>query len=298
MFYSWIYTSIYLKLFVTIANLKDRIKNFNKNSDSLNSAALISSVTFEKLDLDLQATKLGNEYRGIGVFISILGLLIIFLAIAPIGFKISKNTSMLFSIFEIILMALVAFLVLSTNISERKASWIDTRFQAETLRYVHLNFAIANFNNAQLDISKKKTLFDSLKIIFTDQIKYNSDKKKLYESIEKNSGHIGWIFFLVAFSGAILHLFIHAGWLIFPTVFLPATVGTLHGLNNFLRLSDSAEEHHNILEFLKKSQTALINEVDIDSENLLQIANSTYETLTGRDIKWKESTSKLVLKVG
>ena len=197
----------------------------------------------------------------------------------------------------------MAIVVWWTIHSKLRQKWIELRLKAEKLRYRKLRELNQNLQSLydKKSLSDAKEITDILLVelerFFNEQIDYNKLKASEYHSIERISDYIGWIGFFIAFTGACLHLEIHEGWLIFPTAFVPALVGSIHGVNAFLRLSDLAEDHDSISLRLEETQSEL-NLQRGNSKMVLELSLATYQILTNRDIHWVETAEKLGLKVG
>lgn len=309
MFYQWIYKKVYLK---TLLFLADVLRIPKKPATEKGSTQPKSDPTFDTQNKDpifdakdKKATLLGDSYRGIGVAVSVLGLLIIFCAIAPIALEIEHQFGDIFIVCEIVLMLLMLFLVRHTTKKDLRKNWIDARKEVETLRYADLNSKInqleTNDNgNKDFDNDMKKALLTALNQklhhIFDEQVNYNKDKAEIYLRIEKSSDILSWVGFVLAFTAVCAHLFTHAPFLLFFTAFIPALVGAIHGTNAFLRLSDLAEDHIEMAKGLEEAQGSL-NDKGVDSSKMLEIAEKTYNMLTDRDTKWAAKTNKLGLKL-
>lgn len=305
MFYQWMYKKCYLRTLLLLAYLL-RIAKKPKLIDKSEVIQLKNSI-FD--DADKHATLLGDAYRGIGVTVSLIGLLIIFFAIAPVAFEVNHQFGRVFAACEMVLMILMLFLVTHTTKKNHRKKWIDARKEVEGQRYddlkkeiQQLQHANENKNNAKREVSMT-TLNQKLNIIFEEQISYNKDKAAIYVGVEKCSDMISWVGFLLAFTAAFLHLFInesilpfHESILLFFTAFVPALVGAIHGTNAFLRLSDLAEEHAEMAENLEAAKLNL-NHVENDPKKILEIAEMSYNMLSDRDIQWAVSANKLGLKL-
>ncbi|PPC86619.1 MAG: hypothetical protein CTY37_05450, partial [Methylotenera sp.] len=247
-------------------------------------------------DIDNEATALGNQYRGIGVTIGLLGVLIIFCEVAPDGFEFGHISKLIFTISKIFMMLLMAYLVWKTINSKLRSKWITARLNAEVLRYKHIQTSIENLQKNPEDPTASARVMQELNTVFDSQIEYNKSKASQYRAIEQLSEYLGWIGFAVALTGACLHLVIHQSWLIFPTAFVPACIGAIHGINGFLRISDMSEDHFT----MAKQLESVHNELDNGHNPLkvIELAQTTYQILTKRDVQWVAVAEKLGLKVG
>lgn len=299
----WIYKKAYLGSLSTVAKFFQKLAGFfqfksehlpHNNNHSGENNQVPDQRPFS--EIDQEATDLGDHYRGIGVIVGLLGVLIIFCAVAPIGFESGHTSTLVFTICKILMMVLMAVLVWWTIHSKLRNKWIEARLKAENLRYKNLRELNQKLEKSPTDITTKQVL-DELDKIFSDQIGYNKSKATNYHSIEMISDYIGWIGFFIAFVGACLHLVMHESWLIFPTAFVPALVGTIHGVNAFLRLSDLAEDHESMGKRLEETQSELNNNKE-NAVKVLELSRVAYQTLTSRDVQWVETAEKLGLKVG
>lgn len=240
--------------------------------------------------LDEHATRLGNRYRGIGVSVGILGALIVFCALAPLGFALDEAQARLIGACEVGLMLLTIILIAFGRKSAIRQTWIAARRQAEAMRYQGLAAHIEK-NDDQAAGQCLAELLEGE----AGQIKYNQSKALQYELLESASRLVTWGAFFVALFGAVLHLFMHAHWLIFLTAFLPALVGVIHAINGFLQIGELADEHHVMANRLEEILVRLHSPKG-SADELLNLARLAYQLLTTRDAKWADSATKLDLK--
>ena len=138
MFFNWIYKKSYLRL---LFNLSKLLPLENKKHAKVNATKQKKDMRLFS-EIDEEATYLGDRYRGIGVTIGLLGLLIIFCAVAPIGFQSGHATTFGFNIVKILTMLGMAYLVWKTINSKLRSRWIEARLNAEILRYKYLRILI------------------------------------------------------------------------------------------------------------------------------------------------------------
>lgn len=292
MLFNWIYKKAYVRSLFKISQyfpLKDKTHvSVNTTKEKVDTRLFI--------EMDEEATYLGDRYRGIGVTVGLFGVLIVFCAVAPIGFQSGHTTTLVFTIVKILTMLSMAYLVWKTINSKLRSRWIEARLNAEILRYKHLRDLIEWLNNNPDDEVKSDKLVIELEKIFDEQIEYNQLKSIQYRSIVTFSERLGWIGFLIALVGACMHLFMHDSWLIFPTAFVPALVGTIHGINGFLHLSDLSEDHASMANRLDKTRKE-IKEFRSDPKKILELSKAVYQILTNRDVQWVETAEKLGLKI-
>lgn len=233
--------------------------------------------------IDTEATRLGNAYRGSGVLVGILGALIIFCAVAPVGFGLLHHPGALyFGIAEVTLMIWVLLTIRTVSKPSLKERWIKTRQAAEVERYSPLKEAMHG-DLTSLAAAIAPLLGGGNRC----QIVYNRAKYDQYHAIENSAEKATMIGFGISLVAAALHLVVHADALIFLTALLPAAVGALHGINAFLKLEQLAHEHLDLAEelgSLKESfgQASLRDDLD----NARQIAERIYTLLTQSHQGW------------
>lgn len=291
MVFNWIYNNAYLKLLITLSKVLPKKEHHSKENTNV-----ILNDEKRFVDIDNEATALGNQYRGIGVTVGLLGVLIIFCAVAPDGFESGHTATLIFTISKILMMLWMAYLVWKTVNSKLRSKWITARLNAEILRYKLLQNSIENLQKTPEDPTASARVMQELNTVFDSQIEYNKAKASQYQAIEQLSEYLGWIGFAIALTGACLHLVIHQSWLIFPTAFVPAFIGAIHGINGFLRLSDMSEDHFTMAKQLESVHSEL--KIGYDTLKLIELAQTTYQILTKRDLQWVETAEKLGLKVG
>lgn len=302
MFFSWIYRHAYLYPLAKAGSLFGRQMRHghetvhgHDHAVDLASGELPDPRSFEQIDA--AATNLGNEYRGVGVAVGLLGVLIVFCALAPIGFELGHTATLAVTLVKIVLMAFTVCLVVRTNRKGLRGKWIAARIKAEMLRYQFLRVAIQRLAAAPRDQEARSRLVDELNRLFDDQIDYNEKRARSYHSIEHISDRIGWIGFGAAIAAACLHLFLHDSWLVFPTAFVPVLVGAIHAINGFLRFADLAEEHTAVAKRLRETRSRLAD-CSLLPDKVLELAKATYQILSSRDTQWIVTARKLGLKVG
>ena len=248
---------------------------------------------------DQSATQLGNDYRGAGVFAGLLGIAIVFVAIAPSGFEITDvGVLQILGILKVTMMVGVLFLVYRVQQSNLKNVWIEARLYSESQRYSDLKIKIE-----ALRPETSKELKDELVRILDGkdgQIQYNQTKGVQYEAVEMTAGNISWLGFITALLCAVwllmseFHLVHHQSWLIFGTAFLPALVGGIHGINGFLSVASLAGDHKKMakeLQVYRNDLASLVADEKIsDIEKFEDTAKIIFVRLNGRDVEWAEDT--------
>ena len=262
----------------------------------------VSVSSFERADE--QARTLGERYRGAGILIAALGMLIVLCAVAPLALEAEHLAARWWGLAEVALMLLL-LLVLGwqkqTGLRER---WISARQQAESLRYQGLASqmeALALTLRTDQDSSTQvQPLRLALEDILTSQISYNNSKHQHYEQIEHGAGVVGLLVFALAFSAAVAHLWLHSPWLLFFTAVGPALAGALHGINSFLRLNDLCDGHRDTAIRLTQllEQLRNIHPNEHAAQEVLALCRQAYAALLARDTQWQQMAQKLDPKLG
>lgn len=250
-------------------------------------------------DIDAKATRLGNKYRGIGIFIGILGILIIFFAVTANAPGIHGVQATVIGLTEFALMVAMLAILWYCRDGKLRRDWIDARRTSEKLRYRGLQCCIEGLQKPIAEEeSPVKTLNECLAILAgtngqDGQIAYNKKKYAQYERIEFISDRVAWSGFFVGVIAAFAHLFLHAWWLIYFTACLPAAIGVIHGINSFLQIGSLADEHelmaHRLTELLEDFQKPDSSR----SAFVLEKAKILYDVLNNRDVRWMQSTKKM-----
>lgn len=273
---------VYQKYFNTLS------KGFflRPSSDSANTKSeLPSSKLKTQQEWDDEATKLGNTYRGAGVSVALLGALIVFTALTPSALNLSEDISQLINVLEIALLALVLWLVHKHQKQEQRDTrqlWIEARTEAERLRYETLRRLTDA--KSELNTAYSIELKTEIQLILDDQIGYNQKKQAKCERIEHVTDKVSVVGFSFAFLGASAHIFIHTHLLLYATVFVPALIGALHGINSFLQLSRHAVHHEEIANNLIKIKNHL--KAEIPPQELNALGDQLYQLLTDSDQIW------------
>jgi len=246
----------------------------------------------ENYPIDSLATHLGNAYRGSGVLVGLLGAMIIFCAVAPVGFGVLHDHSAIyFGIAEVILMTWVLFTIFSAHQKNLKGRWIEARKQAEIERYAPLKESMTK------DLAGLQAAALPLLDGANCQITYNRKKHAQYHAIEHSAEKATLIGFGLSLLAAVLHLVVHADALIFLTAFLPAMVGALHGINSFLRLEQLALDHQKIaaeLEGMKASFTQAVGKNDLNAARL--VVDEMHSLLTEGHLGWIDIANRLEVR--
>jgi len=249
---------------------------------------------------DKSATDYGNEYRGVGVLTGLLGIAIVFAAIAPSAFHI-ENLGLLksFGVLKVFMMCLMLYLVYQIgHRSGLKNNWIHTRRDSEKYRYKVLSdlIQILKLSNQLQDAVKVKKELTRILKGDDGQIIYNHTKAEQYEAIEKAAERISWVSFFIALLCAawlllsefdIVH---HRPWLILGTAFLPALVGGIHGINGFLNVGGLVDDHKRMANYLRDADHSLEKSEAEEVGKVLDLASSIYSQLDGHDVEWMKKT--------
>lgn len=286
----------YLKFLERLGRLT-RSSKPEDEAHSISDDATKENISLE--NLDSLATSIGNSYRGMGVLVGILGMTILFCALAPIGFDLQESERHWLNWIEISLMALSIGIFIYGKRSNIHNRWLNARRQAEIKRYEKLNHLIVSVADSQIICDELFTILDGT----NGQIAYNRSKQNQYENIENATSILTWSAFAVAFSAALAHLFVDVRWFIFLTAYFPAIGGAIHGINGFLEIGELESSHHEMWQLLTQYR-ALLNDLDFrvnhssaeTHDKLVSIASEIYNALTKNDIKWAETAIKQTLK--
>lgn len=243
---------------------------------------------------DKEATLLGDAYRGSGVLVGILGALIIFCAVAPVGFGLlGRPAAIYFGIAEVGLMVWVWITI--KHVRDRaklKENWIAARKAAEEIRYRPLMDSIDG-DFAMICKAVESKLNGSADC----QIKYNHEKRSHYHTIEHRAASVTTIGFGISLLAAIAHLIFHADALIFLTAALPAAVAALHGVNGFLHLEELSQDHERMAKALEACRDEFARaRAANDLEAARALARKLYGLLVGGLEDWQTIAHRLELK--
>ena len=245
------------------------------------------------------AIRLGDQYRGLGIAVGLLGIAIILLALVP-ALSISAGVEQALGAVKVVLMILTLGLLIYGTRAGWHANWVRMRALAEKHRYAPLRSRIAEFEAAS-DVASddaRKALVEEIISISLGQVKYNSDKADDYGRMHRFSKLLGWLGFGLALAAAVVHLFVHSHVLLLFTVFVPALVGGIYGINHFLRIGDLADEHARMARFLGAANHALQEEHLIDRTTLITLSRSVLSHLEDDAAEWMLAASKIELSVG
>ena len=260
------------------------------------------SVAFEQVDL--RARALGETYRGIGILVIALGVLAVLCAVAPLALESGHESTKLWAICEVALMASIVAAVAWLHHARIRDQWIEVRRAAEVLRYAGLHSQLGSLSSALAqghDASgAAATLQRELDETLRAQVGYNQHKHEHYEQIEHAASVVGLIVFASACAAAVAHLFVHWPWLLFFTAIAPLLAGALHGINGFLRLSDLSDAHRDTALRLQAIVERMAGWVDAPPEpaKLLELGNEGYAVLVSGDARWREMARTLNPKLG
>lgn len=263
-------------------------------------APLLDEHRLSLSEADEIATSLGMRYRALGVSIGIMGIAIIFLAIAPSGLGMGHHAEEIVGGIKVILMVLMLYLVFSGRRSRINHEWIRMRLVAEKLRYCRLQTLADAAPDADPKWAEQlRAQLEDVLIGKGGQIAYNAAKAHQYESVERFADILLWASVILALIGAVGHFFVSWPAFIFLTAFGPAAAGGIHGINGFLGIGGLIDEHTATQIRLQLSLERLRNLAPLDDQDgkaLKDIATAVLEILGSRDSRWKESAAKLGLK--
>jgi hypothetical protein len=96
-----------------------------------------STSTLSATELDALASRAGNQYRALGTTVGLLGIAIVFLAIAPVGMQLEHGTEHILGWVKVCFMASMLLIVFVGSQGEYKNAWMSLRLKAEDARYLH-----------------------------------------------------------------------------------------------------------------------------------------------------------------
>lgn len=239
--------------------------------------------------VDDAATRLGEEYRGYGVLIGLLGIVAIGLALWPHAFSVHGPAQERLARVEFGVLFLIGALLVKIRLSDVKGSWIRTRLQAEGLRYRALRDAIETARSG----CEHKPL-RALLLGFMDggpdcQIRYHLDQVERYERIESAAVRAS----IVALIGAACASFAEVAGaqrheLLLMTIGVPVLVALLHGILAFLRLPQLINQHEQTAAALIRLKAAAFgpDAAADDSTKLLESAEVFYNLVRRGDVVW------------
>lgn len=250
-------------------------------------------------ELDLQATIIGNTYRGLGILVGILGLLVIFCALAPQGFSLDEEQAHLVHWLEILFMILTVAIFIYGKAAKLHQKWMAVRLASEQKRYEGLLNLIENATDLKAINEVLYQLLDGV----NGQIQYNKIKFQQYELIEEVSSLFTWITFVIAFFAAMVHLYFDFPWLTFLTAFSPSLGAVVHGINAFLEIGELSDAHNKMTVFLSTKKNELDklskNDMYLLPENLgnyIDLAKQIHNKLTSNNNRWVGIAKKQHLK--
>ena len=271
----------------------------NENVQSSEASQRDKSSDLRTFDeLDKEANTQGSICRASGVAVGYLGFAVVFCAVAPTAFQIeSEYLLKLVGITKVFLMLLILYLIWKVGKKNgAKARWIKARRAAEALRYVEVQVPSRISKRSELSPPVKSSLRSSSKYLM-GRSNTTKQKREKYEAIEVAASRLSWAGFLSAFACACIlllsefHVVPHQSILILGTAFLPALVGSIHGINGFLNISGLAESHSEMAKSLTEIRSNLMDGTASD-EIVIDEAMRAYRKLSDRDEKWAAKSEK------
>jgi hypothetical protein len=258
-------------------------------------AAALAADSFEQVDR--AATTAGDHYRALGISVGLLGIAVVFLALAPFGLALDERTAHLVGGLEIALMVTMLLVVVVGRRRRTHRRWIILRARAEELRYRPLAELVERAAAAPDDAPTLDGLEQAMLDILDGpqgQIAYTAAKASQYEAVEHCSDVLLWASVALALVGAVGHLFVHwPGWL-FLTAFGPAAMGGLHGINGFLNVGGLIEGHRDMEAALSHSLSELrqLRGSPERGQALPALGAHVLGTLTSHHANWEKSAVK------
>ena len=121
----------------------------------------INNLDDEMKLLDYLATQLGAAFRGAGILVGILSILILLCAFLPMSLYLDHEIKIILGVAEIFLMLFSLMILWLIRFSELKIRWLEIRSATEKLRYKELSDLIA-INKNNLDIIKYDDLLSTI----------------------------------------------------------------------------------------------------------------------------------------
>jgi len=240
--------------------------------------------------LDYLATQLGAAFRGAGILVGILSMLILLCAFLPMCLDLNHEIKIILGVAEISLMLFSLLILWLIRFSELKIRWLEIRSATEKIRYKELSNLIT-INTDNLNIIKYDDLLSTITSLLDGgtkcQIEYNKNRLTEYENIEIFTTRLTYIGFVISFFAAISHLKLHINELFLFTAFVPSCVGVMHAINGFLRLPQMVAYHGEMVGNLSevKSEVLALG-VDKQSAQLVRLAERLLRYLENINEKW------------
>lgn len=254
----------------------------------------------EIMHIDDLATRLGNEYRGAGVLISVLAVGIILCGLTPSALSLVGNHAKAVAVVEVTFM-LATLLVIVLN-KKTKTKWIATRTYAEHLRYLPLKKTIDSLVQ-EPTLAKAVLLKTQLLQITSAQQQWNKSKAEQYHAIEHFADLFTWIGFSIALVFSMLHFVFHQTWFSYLTIGLPVSIGAVHATNGFLKIEELKESYSKMHTKLS-GMLVQVNRCDLTAQSsydaaiarLINLAEETRSVLAKQDKRWSATALKLGLR--
>ena len=293
----WVFKA-YLKIFGSLGAMFGKHESPDSQQHPEPMAELKDAAAVSLESVDREAFIKGNHHRALGISIGVLGIVIVFLALAPIGFNLSAHADHMVGYVKIALMLVMLLIVFLGKRTSTHKEWVRLRALAEQLRYQPLSRLIEQANETDEVISSLESELERILDGKNGQIAYHVAKAHQYHAVEHFSDVLLWLSVVLALIGAVGHLFFDWSWWIFLTAFGPAAVGGIHGINGFLGINTLAEEHETTGQLLAKdlSDLRVLQTQPARAEGVLALAKNVLGIVTSRDIRWKESAEKLGLR--
>lgn len=258
-------------------------------------------VSLEFEALDAAANQAGAIYRGLGVGIGLLSIVILFLALVPVALGLTDKPVMaVVKTAKVALMLMVVLAVMMAVFGPWRERWTERRKAAQALGWGPQGAGIIPMETQGEPAATQAAGCDGLRRLLDEQIGYNAMTAGRYHHVERNTMYLTYFFFLVALSCAAVDTFsyLRTGsspkWLLFGTVFLPGVVGILHGVNGFLCVGEQSFSCRLMEKHLTQLRAALdrLQEpgaMPRQAEALAEVKKEIMEVLTRHDDLWAKA---------
>jgi hypothetical protein len=250
--------------------------------------------------LDAAANRAGAIYRGLGVGVGLLSILVLFLAVVPSALELSPTSVSWVKVTKVYAMVAIVAAVTLAVVCPWRRTWTVLRKEAQAKAYGSAGGARNNQDASAEANDVQIKVRDDLRLLVDEQIAYNAMTARKYHRVERMTLIVTYFVFVIALICAALDAVVFlptSPWkksLLFGTVFLPGVVGILHGINGFLGVSEQAfscklmEDHltqlRRTLEQLQQPDAAPSRE-----DALAAVSIQIRDVLTRHDDLWAEA---------
>lgn len=199
-----------------------------------------AAMPLEFSKVDAAANRSGTIYRGLGIGVGLLSIVILWLAVIPVALGVTDGVVLArLKTAKVALMTAVVLAVAMAAFGPWRRRWTALRKQAQML-------ACKPHPVPGEASACAASMRSDLRRLLDEQIAYNAITSGKYHDIERNTMFLTYSCFAIAFvcAAADALFFALAGHspklLLIGTILLPGVVGILHGINGFLRVGEQA----------------------------------------------------------